>query len=166
MTPTRTRDLAATVIATAVVAYVLVLWLYRWFPPLTVWTGLSLAAIAAAEAAWGGYVRAKVGAGEIGEGGDRLHPIAVARSVVIAQASAWVGALVLGWWIGVLAYLLPRRGELRVAAADTAGAVVAAVCALALVAAALWLQHSCKSPPQDPQDPAGSAGKPGETAPE
>ena len=111
-------------------------------------------------------LRAKVGAGEIGEGGDRLHPIAVARSVVIAQASAWVGALVLGWWIGVLAYLLPRRGELRVAADDTAGAVVAAVCALALVAAALWLQHSCKSPPQDPQDPAGSAGKPGETAPE
>jgi hypothetical protein len=53
---------------------------------------------------------------------------------------------------------------LRVAAADTAGAVVAAVCALALVAAALWLQHSCKSPPQDPQDPAGTAGKPGDAA--
>ena len=157
MTPTRARDLAVTVVVTAVLGYLLVLGLYRWFPPLTVWTGLSLVAIAAVEAGWGGYVRAKVNAGEIGSGGDRLHPIAVARSVVIAQASAWVGALVLGWWIGVLAYLLPRRGALQVAAADTAGAVVAAVCALALVVAALWLQHSCKSPPQDPSESTDTA---------
>ena len=31
--------------------------------------------------------------------------------VVIAKASAWVGALALGWWVGVLVYLLPRRGR-------------------------------------------------------
>lgn len=163
MTPTRKRDLAVTAIVTAVVSYVLVLSLYRWFPPLTVWTGLSLVGIAAAEAGWGGYVRAKVNAGEIGAGGGRLHPIAVARSLVVAQASAWVGALVLGWWLGVLAYLLPRRSELQVAAADTAGAVVAAVSALALVAAALWLQHCCKSPPQEPTE---NAGQPADAAPE
>ena len=101
---------------------------------------MSLAGVAGAEAAYGGYVRAKINAGEIGVGAGRLHPIAVARCLVIAQASAWVGALVLGWWIGVLAYLLPRRAELRVAAADTAGAAVAAVCAFALVVGALWLQ--------------------------
>ena len=65
---------------------------------------------------------------------------------MIAKASAWVGALVLGWWLGVLAYLLPRRGTVRVAGEDTAGAAVAAVSALALVVAALWLQHCCKSP--------------------
>ena len=157
MTPTRNRDLAVTVVLTAALGYLLVLWLYRWFPPLTIWTGLSLAGVAAAEAIWAGYVRARISAGEIGSGAGRLHPIAVARSVVIAQASAWVGALVLGWWIGVLAYLLPRRGELRVAAADTAGAAMAAVCALALLAAALWLQHCCKSPPQDPSDSADTA---------
>jgi hypothetical protein len=80
-----------------------------------------------------------------------LHPIAVARSVFVAQASAWVGAMVLGGWIGVLAYLLPRRGELRVAAADTVGAAVAAASALALVVAALWLLNCCKAP-QDPSD--------------
>ena len=89
--------------------------------------------------------------GEIGDGPGWLHPLAVARSVVIAKASAWVGALVLGWWVGVLVYLLPRRSWLRAAAEDTSGAVVAAVSALALVAAALWLQHCCKSP-QDPTD--------------
>jgi hypothetical protein len=76
--------------------------------------------------------------------------------VVIAQASAWVGALVLGWWIAVLIYLVPRRSTLRVAGEDTAGAVVAAVSALALVVAALWLQHCCKSP-IDPPDNADAA---------
>jgi hypothetical protein len=75
---------------------------------------------------------------------------------VIAKASAWVGALALGWWIAVLVYLLPRRGTLRVAGEDTAGAAVAAVSALALVVAALWLQHCCKSP-QEPPDNADGA---------
>ena len=146
MGPTRKRDLAAAALGGAVISYLAVLLLYRWFPPLTVWTGLSLAAFAIAEAGWGWHVRTKIGAGEIGEGAGRLHPLAVARSVVIAKASAWVGAVVLGWWVGVLAYLLPRRDTLRVAVEDTGGAVVAAVCALALVAAALWLEHCCKSP--------------------
>ena len=146
MGPTRKRDLAAAVAAAAVVGYLLVLMLYRYFPPLTVWTGLSLAAVAVALAGWGWQVKKKISEGQIGVGGGRVHPIAVARSVVIAKASAWLGALVLGWWIAVLAYLIPRRADVRVAGEDTAGAVVAAVCALALVAAALWLEHCCKSP--------------------
>lgn len=155
MTPTRVRDLVGVAVLAAILSYFAVLTLYRWFPPLTVWTGLSLAAIGVAEALWGGYVRAKINAAEVGVGGGRLHPLAVARSVLIAQASAWVGALVLGWWLGVLGYLLPRRGELRVAAADTVGAAVAAACALVLVAAAVWLQHCCKSPPDSSDDPGG-----------
>ena len=73
MTPTRKRDLAVIVVVAALVAYILVLSLYRWFPPLTVWTGLSLAAVAVAEAIWGGYVRTKINAGEIGAGGGRLR---------------------------------------------------------------------------------------------
>lgn len=146
MGPTRKRDLTAAVIGTAVAGYLLVTAVYRWFPPITVWTGLSLLAVAVAEAGWGRYVRAKVADGEIGDGPDRLHPLAVARSLVVAQASAWVGALALGWWLGVLAYLLPRRSWLRVAAEDTTGTAVAVVSALALVTAALWLQHCCKSP--------------------
>ena len=154
MGPTRKRDLAAAAGVAAVFGYLAVLLLYRWFPPLTVWTGLSLAAVAAAEAVWGAYVRGKVNDGQIGFGGGRLHPLAVARSVVIAKASAWVGALTFGWWLAVLAYLLPRRATLRVAGEDTAGAIVAAACALALVVAALWLQHCCKSPRDQSDDPS------------
>ena len=156
MGPTRRRDLTAAVVGAAILAYLLVHVLYRYFPPITMWTGLSLLAVAAIEAAWGVSVRAKIRDGEIGDGGGRLHPLAVARSVVVAKASAGVGALMLGWWIGVLVYLLPRRAELRVAGADTPGALVAAVSALALVVAGLWLQHCCKSPgePTDTSDAA------------
>ncbi len=157
MGPTRTRDLIAAVAGAAVIGYLLVVLLYRWFPPITVWTGLSLLAVAAGELAWGRYVRAKIGAGEIGDGPGRLHPLAVARSLMIAKASAWVGALALGWWVGVLLYLLPRRASLRVAGEDTGGAVVAAASALALVAAALWLQHCCKSPLEPPESAEGAA---------
>jgi Protein of unknown function (DUF3180) len=156
MGPTRKRDLAGAVVAATVVGYLLVLMSYRYFPPLTVWTGLSLAAVAIAEAGWGWHVKGKIGEGQIGVGGGRLDPLAVARSVVIAKASAWVGAMVLGWWIAVLAYLIPRRTTIRVAGEDTAGAVVAAVCALALVVAALWLQHCCKSPEDLSEGPEGA----------
>jgi Protein of unknown function (DUF3180) len=156
MRPTRKRDLAATAVITAVVGYLVVVLLYRWFPPITAWTGISLLAVGIAEAVWAFYVRAKINDGEIGDGPGWLHPLAVARSVLIAQASAWVGALVLGWWFAVLAYLLPRRSTLRVAVEDTAGAAVAAACALALLVAALWLQHCCKSPGEPPDNADGA----------
>jgi hypothetical protein len=155
MGPTRKRDLTAATVVAAIIGYVLVLGLYRWFPPITIVTGLSLLLFGAAEAGWAFYIRSKVNDGKIGSGPGRLHPLAVARSVTIAKASAWVGALALGWWLAVLAYLLPRRDVLRVAGEDTAGAVVAAISALALAIAALWLQHCCKSPQDGPEDPDG-----------
>jgi hypothetical protein len=151
MGPTRRRDLTAAVIVAAMLGYLLVQLVYRWFPPITLWTGTTLLALAAGEGLWARYVRNKINNGEIGDGPGWLHPLSVARTVVIAQASAWVGALVLGWWAGVVVYLLPRRSGMRVAAEDTPGTVVAGVSALALVVAALWLQHCCKSP-QDPTE--------------
>ena len=148
MGPTRTRELLAATLAAAVFGYLVVRGVYRYFPAVTLWTGLSLLAVAAGEAAWAWSVRSRIREGRIGVGGGRLHPLAVALTVAIAKAS---------WWLGVLAYLLPRRSELRVAAADAPGVVVAAVSAFALVVAALWLQHCCKSPgdPFGGKDAAG-----------
>jgi len=143
---TRSRDLAVAVLIATAVGYVFIRLSYRYFPPITLWTGLSLLGVAAAEAAWAVSVRRHIRDGRIGLGPGRVHPLLVARSVAIAKASAWAGALALGWWTGVLAYLVPHRSELRVAAADTPGTVVAAGCALALLAAAQWLQHCCRSP--------------------
>ncbi len=158
MGPTRKRDLTLVTVVVAIIGYVVLSLTYRWFPPITVWTGLSLLAVAAVEAGWAFYVRSKIGDGKIGDGPGWLHPLAVARAVMISKASAWVGALALGWWVGALVYLLPKRGVLRVAAEDGAGAVVAAVSALALVLAALWLQHCCKSPDEPPEDADAARG--------
>lgn len=152
MGPTRIRDLAGAAAAVAILGYLAIHTLYRHFPAITGWTGLSLLAVAAAEAAWAVTVRSRIRDGRIGVGAGRLDPLAVARSVAVAKASAWVGAVMLGWWLAVVLYLMPRRAELRVAAADTPGAVVAAVSALALVIAALWLQHCCKSPGEAADD--------------
>jgi hypothetical protein len=146
MGPTRKRDLTAAVVVASVVGSLLVAAVHRWFPPITVWTGLSLLAMAVGEALWARYVRAKISDGEIGPGPGWLHPLAVVRTLMVAKASAWVGALTLGFWAGALAYFLPRRSWLRAAAEDTTGTVVAAVSGLALVVAAMWLQHCCKSP--------------------
>ena len=158
MGPTRRRDLAITTVLVAILGYAAVTLTYRWFPPITVWTGLSLLVVGAAEAAWGGHVRSKIGEGKIGDATGWLHPLAVARAVMVSKASAWVGALALGWWVAVLIYVLPKRGVLRAAAEDGAGAVVAAVSALALVIGALWLQHCCKSPGEPPEDANGASG--------
>lgn len=153
MGPTRRRDLAAALLAAAAVGYFAALFAYpRVFPPITVWTGLSLLGVAAGVAAWAVNVRAKIRDGEIGDGPGRLHPLAVARSVVIAKASAWVGAVVAGWWTGILVRLLPQRDVLRAAGEDTAGVVIAAASAAALMVAGMWLQHCCKSPPEPPED--------------
>ncbi len=156
MGPTRKRDLTAAVLGTGVTGYLLVVLFYRWFPPITVWTGFSLLTVGVAEAIWGRHVRTKIHDGEIGDAPGWLHPLTVARSVVIAKASAWVGALALGGWIGVLTYLLPRRSWLKVASEDTLGTAVAALSALTLMSAALWLQHCCRSP-RDPTENGGGA---------
>src|ERR1044071_9926764 len=108
MGPTRKRDLTAATVIAAALGYVLVAVLYRWFPPITVWTGLSLLAVAVAESGWAFYVRTKINDGQIGDGPGWLHPLAVARSVTIAKASAWGGALGLGWRGGGPIVVFPR----------------------------------------------------------
>jgi hypothetical protein len=157
MGPTRKRDLAVAVLVAALVAYPAVMVLYQWFPPITLFTGISLLVLAAAEGAWGFFVRSKINNGQIGDVNGWLHPLAVARTLWIAKASAWVGALMLGWWAGVLVYLVPKRSSLRVAGEDTTGAIVGAVSALALIGAALWLQHCCEKPEEPPDTRNGAA---------
>jgi len=156
MGPTRGRELAVAAAIATIAGYLAIHMLYRYFPPITLWTGLSLLAVAGGEAWWGAVVRSRIRDGRVGVGAGRLHPLAVARTVAIAKASAWVGSVMLGWWLAVLAYLLPRRSELRVAAADTPGVLVAVISALALVVAALWLENCCTSPGEPYDDDARS----------
>jgi hypothetical protein len=75
----------------------------------------------------------------------------------LAKASSLAGAITTGAWLGVLGYVLPLRSQLQSAASDTVTASIGAVSAGALVAAALWLEHCCRTPdgPDDPEPDDG-----------
>ncbi|AMT69508.1 DUF3180 domain-containing protein [Mycobacteroides immunogenum] len=154
MGSTRIRDLLVAGIVTAILGYFFVSAAYGSLPPIPLLAGVSLLVLAIAEGVWAFYVRNKVNDGQIGVGTGLLPALVVARSVVVAKASAWLGTLMTGWWMAMLVYVLPRRAHLAAAAADTLGVLIATGCALALVVAGLGLQHCCKSPPDPPATPA------------
>ena len=76
----------------------------------------------------------------------------VARLAVLAQASAYVGAVFTGVWAGVLAHVGPQVGRLQAAGGDTVTAVLGIASSAALVAAALWLESVCRVPPSTTDD--------------
>lgn len=154
--PTRVRDLAGYAAGVAVVVW---LALRRWYgdlPELTWFLPLSLLLLALAELLAANNLRARI---RRRPGAPPVQPIVAARSLALAKASALVGAVVLGVWAGLLAYALPRVDALAAASRDSRTGSVGVVSALALVAAALWLEYCCRAP--TPPDSDGRAGPDG-----
>ena len=79
-------------------------------------------------------------------GAPPVQPLVAARMLALAKASAVVGAVMVGIWAGLLVYVVPRLGQLAAAGNDTATAAFGVVAAVALTAAALWLEYSCRTP--------------------
>ncbi|MDQ3886974.1 MAG: DUF3180 domain-containing protein [Actinomycetota bacterium] len=152
MTFTRSRDLLAAAGSTALLVHLLLRVGYGSLPPLPILGGTTLLAFAVAETVLGFTLRARI---RHQPGSQPMPVLAAAKAVMLAKASSLAGALVTGAWLGVLGYVLPRRSDVTAAAADTVAAVIGAVCAVALVAAGLWLEHCCRTPdPPLPRDPA------------
>lgn len=153
--PTRILDIVANVLIAALVAWIATRVAYDSFPPISIFAGASLYPVAAIEAVLAFVIRARVNDHEIGDGRHQLHPITAARAVALAKASAQVGSIAAGIWLGFLCWVLPQRGTLRAAAADSPGAIVGMLAGVALVAAALWLEYCCRAP-EDPTDDAAT----------
>lgn len=150
MTFTRARDLLAAAVAAAVLANLLLALAYSELPTLPQPAGTTLFALAIVEVVLGNTLRARI----LRRPGTRPpQALTAAKAVVLAKASSLAGAITGGAWLGVLSYVLPLRSQLPSAASDTAAASIGAVCAGALVAAALWLEHCCRTPggPDDPE---------------
>jgi hypothetical protein len=156
MTPTRPWTLAVIAIVAALAAWLIVRATFSSLPPLP-WTSVpTLLLLAAAEGLSGRNIRARVQ----GRGGAKpMSPIAMARLAVLAKASSVAGAAFGGFAAGFLAYVAASldkpvpRGD-----AYAAGATVAA--AIVLVAAALYLEHCCRTPePPDEGPDSGQNGK-------
>ncbi|WP_039794690.1 DUF3180 domain-containing protein [Nocardia araoensis] len=155
MKPTRILDLVANVLIAAIVAWIATRVAYDSFPPISIFAGASLYPVAAIEAVLAFVIRARVNDHQIGDGRHQLHPITAARAVALAKASAQVGSIAAGIWLGFLCWVFPQRGTLRAAAADSPGAIVGMLAGVALVAAALWLEYCCRAP-EDPTDDAAT----------
>jgi hypothetical protein len=141
--PTRPRELVIAGGLALVVSYLLMRFYYldsisTAFPRTPVIT-VTIAALVEAELGRG--VRARL-AGR--PGAKAIMPIAVARFAALARASSLVGALVLGAWVGVLAYTAPRGNQPTVARADTITAALGIGSGALLLAAALWLELGCR----------------------
>jgi Protein of unknown function (DUF3180) len=165
MTPVRRRDLAVLAGGLAVASWLLVRAWYGELPPLEWWLPAPLAVLAVAEALGARTLRSRLAA--VREARTRtgtpatvarnapvrpVEPMLVARLAVLAQASAYVGAVFAGMWAGVLAHVGPAVGRLQAAGGDTVAALLGIVSSGALVAAALWLESACRVPPSSTDD--------------
>ncbi|HEU0087572.1 MAG TPA: DUF3180 domain-containing protein [Pseudonocardiaceae bacterium] len=143
MTFTRGRDLIGAGATAWVLVYLLLRVSYGDLPPLPRLAGTTLLAFAVVEVVLGTTLRARI---QHRPGTRPVQALTAVKAVALAKASSLAGALTAGAWLGVLGYVLPRRAQLESAAADTMTAVIGAVCAGALVAAGLWLEHCCRNP--------------------
>lgn len=144
MTPTRPAGLLGLVAAFAVLGFLVVGQAYGSLQ-LPAYAPVTLVLLTVAEVCMERVIRSRLA----GRGGPRsrpIHPMQVARAAVLAKASSVTGSVLLGGYAGILAWALPRRGELSVADRLSAVAAGSVVASLALVVAALLLERACRVP--------------------
>lgn len=143
MKPSRPGDLLALAVLVGVLSWLVVRAFYGTLPPVSPLAGLPLLVLAAVEVGLARVLRPRI---ERRPGARLLDPIMAARSVALAKASSLGGAMLVGAWAGLGVFLLQERNRLTAAVVDTPGAVFGLLSAVALVAAALWLEHTCRTP--------------------
>lgn len=162
MRPTRIRGLLAVLVVTTILGLLLqrTLRASGWEMPPVPWTaaiGLLLVACLVYSAA--------VPVGRITRGvpGARpVDPLRAARIAVLGKATAYAGAVVLGWYLAQVLLLLP---DLDVAPrrSQALRAGITALAALAVCGSGLLAERMCRLPPEDHtdeldgDDPSGSA---------
>jgi len=153
MKPTKIRTLALVALVCALLSWLLLRLVYASLPPLP-WTGVpALLLLAIGEAVSGRNVRARLR----GAGGTKIAPIAVARMAALAKASSLAAALIGGLALGFLVYVLGSLDKPSFRTdAITAGVTLGS--AMALMAAALYLEQGCRVPKQRDEDEDASQG--------
>jgi apolipoprotein N-acyltransferase len=88
---------------------------------------------------------------------QRIDPLYATRVVLLAKASSLSGALLTGFGVGVLAYLLTRPVP-TVGSVGQAGATV--IGAVLLLAGGLLAEQMCRVPPEDEDEDDDDDGRP------
>lgn len=92
-----------------------------------------------------------------------IDPILAARTLVLAQAGAYGGAVIGGWHLGIL---LDLMGAGSTGSASLVSCIVMMVGALVMVIVGFVVERFCKLPPEDmdgPSTPRRGRGTKGET---
>jgi Protein of unknown function (DUF3180) len=141
--PTRIRDLIAYAAAVTLITWLAMRQWYGDLPRLRWFVPLSLVLLAIAEVLAANQLRDRI---RRRPGALPVQPLVAARMLALAKASAVVGAVMVGIWAGLLVHVVPRLGDLAAAGNDTAVGAFGVVGAVALTAAALWLEYACRTP--------------------
>ncbi len=125
---------------------------YGELPPLSWGPALTVSVVAICEAVTAWRLRPRIL--RTRSNARPVEPLFVARLAVLAKASGALGALVTGLFGGALLWLWPQRDAVVAVAADIAPAVGSVVAGALLLAAALWLEYTCRIPrPESPKEP-------------
>lgn len=121
-------------------------------PPAVSWLVVLAIALGVGAAGWNvrQYTRGKR---------PRLDPLLAARTVVLATAAAYTGALLSGWYAGHILLVLPDlafAGRREVAVAST----IAMLATITLAVTGLVVERWCRVPPPEDPEPGGTAGSP------
>jgi hypothetical protein len=143
MRPTSISVLIVAGLAAAAVGWLLLSFSYSSLPELPWSPVIVLAVLAVAEGLLAQNTSARI---QRKPGSGPVDPLAVARYVALAKASALVGAISAGFSAGLLAWLAMEPTQ--AAHDDLPKAIGGLVAALALIGAALWLERACRVPEQ------------------
>jgi len=145
MQPTRVRLLIGVSLVCGALGWGIVQVVASWSGRLVPVPWLAAAALwimAAALAYWTVLSRPRL---QGRPGAKPLAPIVAARSAALAMAASRIGAVMLGFYAGVAIAMAGRLGTATGAQAFWS-ATVAALGALGIVGAALWLERTCRIP--------------------
>lgn len=154
--PTRVRDLAIVAVIAAVVGYVLTRFNYSSLPQLPRLAGISAALLGIGEAVAGSSLRRRIQPTRDEAARTQWPPrppvpaLVAARALRVAKASALAAAALIGLWFGFGCYVVPDAARAVAVGADAITAAVGFVCALVLLAGALWLEYCCRAPENGP----------------
>ena len=157
----RYRWLAVVTIASAVVGWLVNNWAARNSLPapiLSIFGLLTVLLICGATLVLGLRVRRW----QQGHRERALDPIAAARTLVLAQATAYTGSLLLGWHAGIFVDQLPLW-SLRPGHAATWGSLAMIAGGVLMICVGLVVERFCRLPPQD-SNGHGSAGPGGKAS--
>ena len=161
MTPTRPLLLVALAVLAGAIGFATVsLWetAFGRTLPVPLMASITLFLLAVAIFIWAILIRPRL---LRKEGTKPISPFTAARTAALAMAASRTGALVVGFYLGTA---LAFSGKLYIPVAQERFwfSLIAALAAILVVLAALWLEYICRLPGDDDDDASGPQQREGE----